>query len=159
MEFNIVETDDLKIIGVKSVANYNTIHQVTPVLAKQLMPRLKEIENRTDNFVFSLQDYVSFDYKNFNPNQSFEKWIGVEVADLDNVPKDLEILTIHSGKYVVIDFEGSIEEFLGLWKNIHETWLPNSGFELDDRPHFEKLPPSYNPMQKVNKEQIWIPVK
>ena len=60
---------------------------------------------------------------------------------------------------LVIDFKGSIPDFIKFWQNIHSSWLPNSKFELDDRPHFERLPPSYNPMRTINEEEIWIPIK
>ena len=159
MEYSIVETEEIKIIGVKAEANFNTISSITPQLARQFMPRLREILDRKDDFSLSLQNYKNFNFKAFNPNETFEKWVGVEVNDLEIVPKNMKTLEVKSGRYLVIDFKGTIPEFIKLWQYIHSTWLPNSGFELDNRPHFERLSSSYNPMQAVNDEEIWIPIK
>ncbi len=159
MEYEIVETKSINVIGVKAQASFITNGQVTSQLAKQFMPRLKEITNRKDNYSLSLQNYNGFNIVNLSPTTSFEKWIGVEVNSLDIIPEGLETLKITSGKYLVIDFKGSIPQFMQLWQHIHLDWLPKSEFELDDRPHFERLPFSYNPTQEVNEEEIWIPVK
>lgn len=158
MEYRVIESKALKIVGVKAEASFMTNSKVTPELAKQFMPRLGEIRSRTDNYTLSLQNYNDFNFQSFSPNTVFEKWIGVTVNDFKNVPKGIHTLTIVSGRYIVIDFKGSISEFIKLWQYIHSTWLPNTDFKLDDRPHFERLPVSYNPMQKENEEQIWIPI-
>ena len=72
----------------------HNIHLVTPQLARQFMPRLKEVTSRKDTYTLSLQNYNHFDYKTFNPDEGFEKWIGVEVTDLDIVPKSEHSTTI-----------------------------------------------------------------
>ena len=159
MKYRTVESEEVHVVGLKTEASFVNISQITPQLARQFMPRLNEVKNRKDLFTLSLQNYSHFDFKNFNPNDTFEKWIGVEVTNLDTVPKDMQTLSIVSGRYLVIDFKGSIPDFIELWQKIHSSWLPSSEFELDNRPHFERLPQSYNPMQAVNEEEIWIPIK
>ena len=159
MKYRTVESEEIHVVGLKAEASFVNISQITPQLARQFMPRLNEVKNRKDLFTLSLQNYSHFDFKNFNPNETFEKWIGVEVTNLDTVPKDMQTLSIVSGRYLVIDFKGSIPDFMKFWQNIHSVWLPNSEYELDDRSHFERLPPNYNPIQVVNEEEIWIPIK
>ena len=158
MKYRIVESEEILVVGLKAEANFHNIHLVTPQLARQFMPRLKEVTSRKDAYTLSLQKYYHFDYKTFNSDEGFEKWIGIEVTNLDAVPQNMETLSIASGRYLVIDFKGSIPDFIALWQNIHSSWLPNSEYELDSRPHFERLPSSYSPMQEVNEEEIWIPV-
>lgn len=159
MQYKIVKTDKIYVAGIKATTNFNTNAQVTSNLARQFMPRLKEVNDRKDNFTLSLQKYQNFDVKNFNPNLTFEKWIGVEVRAIENVSHDFETLQIEEGEYLVIDFKGSMTEFIKLWQYIHFEWLPNSKFTLDQRPHFERLSANYNPTQVVNEEEIWIPIK
>ncbi|SHG66406.1 GyrI-like domain-containing protein [Winogradskyella jejuensis] len=159
MKYRQVETNNIYVVGLSAEANFQNISQVTPRLAKQFMPRLGEISNRKDNYTLSLQNYKHFDFSKFNPTETFEKWIGVEVLNLDDVPQGMQTLTINTGKYLIIDFKGSIPDFIKIWQYIHSTWLPNSEFKLDNRPHFERLPPSYSPMNEVNAEEIWIPIK
>ena len=159
MTYKVVDSQEILVIGLSAEANFHNISQVTPQLARQFMPRLDEIKSRKDTFTLSLQNYNYFDFKTFNPNETFDKWVGIEVTSLEDVPEKMKTLTITSGRYLVIDFKGSIPDFITFWQNMHSTWLPNSEFELDDRPHFERLPPSYNPMQPINEEEIWIPIK
>ncbi len=159
MEYKVVECKEIKIVGVSAPASFITNKDVTPQLAKQFMPRLNAVSAKKDNYRISLQNYNGFNLKTFNPNTIFEKWIGVEVSDFVDVPKEMQSLTISSGNYLVIDFKGSIPEFMQFWQHIHLKWLPKSEFELDSRPHFERLPQSYSPMNSVNEEEIWIPVK
>ncbi|WP_157662552.1 MULTISPECIES: GyrI-like domain-containing protein [unclassified Winogradskyella] len=158
MKYRVVDSEEILVVGLKAKANFQNISQVTRQLAKQFMPRLDEVINRKNTFTLSLQNYNRFNFKNFNPNEMFEKWIGVEVNSLDEVPENMETLTITSGRYLVIDFKGSIPDFIEFWQKIHSSWLPSSDFELDNRPHFERLPPSYSPTQNVNEEEIWIPI-
>ena len=159
MTYKVVDSQEILVIGLSAEANFHNISQVTPQLARQFMPRLDEIKSRKDTFTLSLQNYNYFDFKTFNPNETFDKWVGIEVTSLEDVPEKIKTLTITSGRYLVIDFKGSIPDFITFWQNMHSTWLPNSEFELDDRPHFERLPPSYNPMKPINEEEIWIPIK
>jgi len=80
----------------------------TERLAKQCMRRLHEIKNRVDDFTISLNDYNAFDYKRSTPSHLLEKWIGVEVTELDNAPYGTLTLTIESANYLVIEFKGSM---------------------------------------------------
>lgn len=158
MTYRIIQSPEILIIGMKANMSFSTISEDTGKLARQFMPRLKEIKNRVDNNTLSLQNYDDFDYNNVQPTMTFEKWVGVEVANLDEVPEGMETLTIKSGNYLVMDFKGSMQAFVKQWHYIHAVWLPNSEYKLDNRPHFEKLSPSYSPMSTVNEEEIWVPV-
>ena len=159
MKYRTVESEEIHVVGLRAEVSFVTNGQITGRLARSFMPRLNEVKNRKDLFTLSLQNYSHFDFKKFNLNETFEKWIGVEVTNLDQVPKDMQTLSIISGRYLVIDFKGSIPDFIKFWQNIHSGWLPNSEYKLDNRPHFERLPPSYSPMREINEEEIWIPIK
>ncbi len=158
MKHRIIQSPEILIIGMKASMSFETISEDTGKLARQFMPRLKEVKNRVDNFTLSLQNHDNFDYNDIPPKRTFEKWIGVEVANINEVPENMETLTIKPGNYLVIDFKGAMQEFIKNWHYIHSQWLPNSDYELDNRPHFEKLSPNYSPMNAVNEEEIWIPV-
>lgn len=59
------------------------------------------------------------------------------------IPKNFEVdgeigkMTISAGKYVVAVFEVMAEEFQDAWNLLYKNWLPNSGFQPDDKPCFE----------------------
>ncbi|MFM9945765.1 MAG: GyrI-like domain-containing protein, partial [Bacteroidia bacterium] len=42
---------------------------------------------------------------------------------------------------------------------IYGTWIPNSEYNLDNRPHFEILGEKYKNNHPDSEEEIWIPIK
>jgi AraC family transcriptional regulator len=46
-----------------------------------------------------------------------------------------------------------------IFQHIFETWLPQSGYELDNRPHFEVLGEKYRNNDPESEEDIYIPIK
>jgi AraC family transcriptional regulator len=46
-------------------------------------------------------------------------------------------MTIHGGRYAIAHFEIDQTEYEDAWNALYGTWLPESGFQLDDRPAFE----------------------
>ena len=59
------------------------------------------------------------------------------------VPKDTQVdgeigkLVIPAGKYALARFELTDKEFGEAWNWVYGEWLPQSGYEPDDRPCFE----------------------
>jgi len=49
-------------------------------------------------------------------------------------------MTIASGKYAISRFKVSADEFTEAWSWVYGTWLPQSGYQPDDRPCFEIYP-------------------
>lgn len=85
-----------------------------------------------------------------------------------NIPKDTKIegntaigkSNIPAGKYASAVFEISVEEYKDAWDFMYGEWLPQSGFQPEDKPCFEVYhnDPSTHPQQKHIVE-IRIPVK
>jgi len=130
----------------------------TAELWKGFMPRRKEITNFLTNDLISMQLYSPSYFENFSPNNTFEKWSTVEVADFDKVPGDMETITIEGGLYAVFDYKGSSNDPT-IYQYIFESWLPNSDFTLDHRPHFEVLGAQYKNNDPNSEEEIWIPIR
>jgi AraC family transcriptional regulator len=132
----------------------------TPELWRSFMPLRKEIKNKLSSDLFSLQVYPpSFDFKNFNPNASFEKWALVEVTDFNTIPEGMEAFTLEGGRYAVFNYKGPASDGERIFRYIFETWLPASAYELDQRPHFEVLGKKYKNDEADSEEEIWVPVK
>lgn len=159
MNPNIITTKPIVIVGLKANLSFITNGSGTAKLAKQFMPNRNQVLNRIGTEKFSIQVYDQFNYNKMSPNTLFEKWVGVEVSNADRLPGNMEVLTIPSGQYAVFNYKGKPENFLEAWQYIHTIWLPNSEFEIDDRPHFEKLPEDYHPSNPITEEEIWVPVK
>jgi len=155
----IITSKSIFIIGLKDQLSYTTNAQGTSNLARLFMPRVKEILNPVGKHKFSIQIYNKFNYNAITPNTLYEKWVGIEVYCFKGLPEGLQTLTIESGKYAIFNYKGKPEGFMKFWQNIHTNWLPNSEYELDDRPHFEKLPEDYHPTNPEVEEEIWVPIK
>ena len=123
------------------------------------MPRRKEISNPVSTDLISLSVYKPDYFNPFNPAALFTKWALIEVTDYNSVPNTLERFTIESGLYAVFLHRGTTDTFYKTSQYIFETWLPNSSYELDNRPHFELLQGGHINGAPDSEEEVWIPIK
>ena len=82
------------------------------------------------------------------------------------VPPDTEVsgevgkMSIDAGGYAIARFELSEDEFQDAWNYVYGQWLPQSGYQPDDRPCFERCcnDPATHP-EKKHIVDICVPVK
>jgi AraC family transcriptional regulator len=156
MEPRIEILKEKKLIGkhiVMSLADNKTME-----LWKSFMPRRREVTNNLTSDFISMSVYKPTHFTDFKPTNEFEKWAAIEVPDFDSVPNDMETFILNGGLYAVFDYKGSSND-MGIFQYIFGTWLPNSNFLLDDRPHFEVLGDKYKNADPNSEEEIWIPIK
>ncbi len=143
-----------KLIGKRiltSLAN-NKTHE----LWRSFMPKRAEILNPISSDLFAVQVYEPSYFEAFNPNAVFEKWATLEVADFNNIPQEMESFTLSSGLYAVFELKG---HDTAIFDYIFRNWIPNSKYELDNRPHFEILGAKYKKDDADSEEEIWIPIR
>ncbi|GGD43712.1 hypothetical protein GCM10011514_04540 [Emticicia aquatilis] len=146
------------LIGKKLEMSY--MNNRTGELWCSFMPRRKEIHNQIGSELYSMQIYNGiFDFRNFNPNDTFTKWAAVEVSDFEQIPENMEHYTLKGGLYAVFTHKGPASAFMPTFQYIFEEWLPNSAYEVDDREHFELLGEKYKNESPDSEEEIWIPIK
>ena len=154
----IVTLPAKKLIGFS--IEMSLIDNKTFSIFSQLMPRLKEITNAKSADIFCVQVYDADYFTNFTQETLFTKWAAVEVKDYDTIPNGFEKLELPGGKHAVFLHKGNTEMFAKTAQYIFAEWLPNSGFKLDNRPHFEIMGDAYlgheNP---ESEEEVWIPIK
>ncbi len=127
-------------------------------LWKGFMPRRHELANIRNADLFSLQIYPKgFDYS--DELQTFEKWAAISVGAEEAIPDGMEAIEIPSGKYAVFLHTGSPDTAAATFGYIFNHWLPNSGFEVDDRPHFEILGKNYKNGSVDSEEEVFVPVR
>lgn len=153
----------IEIIGKKLLVGKRTemsyINDSTMELWQSFMPARKQIQDRVDSFYYSMQIYPSlFDYASFNPAINFTKWAAVEVSNHDHIPNQMEGYIIEGGTYGVFTHVGPASRFVQSMKYTYQIWLPESGYELDNREYFEILEEGYNPLDENATEEIWIPI-
>ena len=152
----IVTLNEKKLIGkrlIMSFADYKPSE-----LWRSFMPRRKEINNSLSNDLIAMTVYKTNHFLAFNPTNEFEKWATVEVSNFDNLPAEMETFTLTGGLYAVFDYKG-LNSDDAIYRYIYREWIPNSNYDLDDRPHFEILSEKYKNGDPDSEEEIWIPIK
>ncbi|HSD06603.1 GyrI-like domain-containing protein [Flavobacterium sp.] len=152
----IVVSSEKKLVGKRllmSFADYKVSE-----LWKNFMPRRKEITNNLSNDLIAMTIYKPAHFLNFSPTNEFEKWAAVEVSNFDNIPPEMEAFTLKSGLYAVFNYKG-LNTDDSIYRYIFGEWIPNSNYELDNRPHFEILGDKYKNNDPNSEEEIWIPIQ
>ncbi|PKB16703.1 GyrI-like domain-containing protein [Flavobacterium sp. 5] len=156
MNPRIVTTNEKKLIGkrlIMSFADYKVGE-----LWKSFMPRRNEITNTLSGDLIAMTIYKPDHFLNFKPTNEFEKWATAEVSNFDNLPAEMETFTLSGGLYAVFDYKG-LNTDDSIYRYIFVEWIPNSDYELDNRPHFEVLGEKYKNNDPTSEEEIWIPIK
>lgn len=152
---SIVTIPARTLVGIKkelSLSNYDVA-----VLWQQFMPRRKEITNTTSNDLYSLAIYPANYFDVFDQTKLFTRAACMEVSKVDHIPDGFEQFNIPESLYAVFQYKGS-NTSNEIFEYIYGTWIPSSGYRLDDRPHFEILGEKYKNGSSDSEEEIWIPV-
>ncbi len=131
----------------------------TGELWRSFMPRRNQISNPVNADLYSIEVYPPQFFDRFDPSALFEKWAAMEVEDFHAVPKEMEMITLPSGLYAVFLHKGPASEGPKTYNFIFQTWLPNSDYQLDHRPHFALMGEKYKQDDPGSEEEIWIPIK
>ena len=91
--------------------------------------------------------------------KEFLKSVATQVKEFIGVPQDMDMIEIPESIYAVFQYKGSQKNAHKAFRFIFGTWLPKSGYELDNRPHFEILGAKYKQNSDDSEEEIWIPIK
>lgn len=132
----------------------------TQELWQGFIPQIGQIQNRLGGELFSIEVYndASF-FEHFSPENLFEKWAAVPVSHLDFIPSAMEPLEIPKGLYAVFPYKGKASEALKAYAYIFGTWIPNSDYLLDSRPHFAIMGEKYKNEDPNSEEELWIPIR
>ncbi|MEC4049101.1 GyrI-like domain-containing protein [Flavobacterium sp. SUN046] len=126
-------------------------------LWSSFMPRRKEITNTISSDLYCVQEYEP--NVTFNNTTPFIKWATAPVTHFNSVPNNMHTITIPSGLYAVFTYKGLPSNFAKTFNHIFFEWLPNSIYQLDNRPHFEILGSKYKNNDPTSEEDIYIPIK
>ena len=146
-----------KLVGIRTDMSF--VQNKTRELWQSFMPRRKQIQNHLSADLYSVEIYPPHFFDHFDPTREFQKWAAIEVADFDKVPVDMNTLVVPTGLYAVFLHKGPASEGTKTYEYIFRTWIPDSSFETDDRPHFALMGEKYKHDDPDSEEEIWIPVK
>ncbi|MHA6250131.1 GyrI-like domain-containing protein [Pontibacter sp. CAU 1760] len=158
-EPQILTIEEKKLIGIRVITSL--ADDSARALWRQFMPRRSEIKNIVSSELYSVQDFgEGIDISQFTPLTQFDKWAAVEVADTTAIPEGMEAFTLPGGLYAVFRHKGPAAAFPETAEYIFDEWLPQSGYSLDGRPHFEIMSEDYpGPDDPDAEEDVWIPLK
>ena len=71
----------------------------------------------------------------------------------------MQSLTIPEGLYAVFPYQGKPSEAMETFRYIYSDWLPNSEYEMDDRPYFALMGAKYKGEHPESEEEFWVPIK
>lgn len=157
-EPQILTIPQRKLVGMKIRTSLS--ENKTFGLWSKFKPRIKEIKYKKNSDFYSIQIFEEdLEFSRFTPQTFFEKWAAVEVKSFEDIPNGLEIFTIPAGKYALFLHKGLPGSFPETSRYIFGEWFPSSGFELDNRPHFEVRDENYRPDDPGAEEEVWVPVQ
>lgn len=156
MRPRIETSNEKKLVGKQLIMNFEN-YKISE-LWRSFLPNRKEITNNLNDELISMAIYKPKHFEEFNAKKEFERWATVEVADFENVPNEMDTFVLESGLYAVFEYRGLNTDYT-IFEYIMGTWLPNSEFVLDNRPHFEILGNKYKNNDSTSEEEIWIPIK
>lgn len=154
----------IKIIPSKTLVGRRTITTVATedpaALWRPFKMNLKHIDNALVDTFYSIQTFENVeDMSAFTHETEFEKWAAVEVSEVGNVPEGLEVFRLPEGQYAVFTHKGLAADFDKTIHHIFYEWLPNSEFELDNRPHLTIMPNDHRPDDPNAEELVCVPVR
>jgi AraC family transcriptional regulator len=157
MLIRIATLPEKKLVGNRIKMSFT--QNKTGELWRSFMPRRNQISNPVNSHLYSVEVYPAQFFDPFDPSALFEKWAAMEVVDFENIPMEMETITIPSGLYAVFLHKGPASAGSITYSYIFETWLQNASYLLDHRPHFALMGEKYKHEDPSSEEEIWIPIR
>ena len=147
--------EEIKLVGKRLKMRRNEYK--TFELWRSFMPHRTLIKQTAGSELFSASIYDTIADR-YSDESLFEKWATLAVTTFEAIPPDMETLIIPKGLYAVFHYKG-VNTDPSIFIYIFTKWLPNSSYELDNRPHFEILGEKYKNGDPHSEEDICIPIK
>lgn len=153
----VVDRPPLTLLGMcleTSLSDYKAAE-----LWRAFQPRIRRIDGvGEERFHVKVFD-ADYDLRAPDPTRNFTIWACASAPEGGRVPPEMHLLTIPAGLYGVFRHIGPASAFPQTLGMIFGSWMPTSGYAAAmDRPHFERIPPDYDPSSPNATEEIWIPL-
>ncbi len=150
----IITISEKKVVGMRSAMHRDQYGNIV-ALWKQFMPRKRELKNTVSEELIAMQIFTL--QKDGQPNEEFQIWACAEVLSFNDIPKNMENYILPSGEYAVFLHKGM--DASTTYQRIMAEWLPTSGFQIDDRPHFQVMGEKYKNGSPDSEEDFYVPIR
>lgn len=153
-----IETLNEKLFVGKNIT-MSLANNKTRALWQSFMPDRNRIINNIGHELYSIEIYPPSYFDKFDVHTELQKWAVVEVTDFDSVPDAMNTVRVPAGLYAVFIHKGTASSGPKTYEYILTSWLPNSDYVLEARPHFAVMGEKYKGDDPDSQEEFWIPVK
>lgn len=154
MEPRIIEKGRFMVVGMKYYGSNN--NNEIPELWKRFIPRMSEIKNVVNrNVALGVCEFV----ENLTDESQFAYFACQEVSSLEDIPKEMEGLTVEKNRYAVFTHKGSVDRLGDTYEYIYGSWLPKSEYEPAESHDFESYDERFDPGDENSELDIYIPIK
>ncbi len=155
-EPEILTLPDQSLVGLRTEMSLSDNR--TRELWTSFRSRTAEVDHRLGEGFYSVQYYPKF--QEFTPQTVFSKWACVRVSEVEKLPEGMETIILEGGLWARFLYQGTVAKFQAMWLWMYQQWLPDSGYTLDDRHHYEYLDHRWlGPHNEQSMEDIYLPIK
>lgn len=154
MSVEVKEMPDMYVAYVRHIGPFNQIRKAWDKLMRWAGPR----------GYLNRKDFICLELYHDDPDVTEPAKLRTDacIRVPENIKAEGEIgtMTISKGLYAVHHFEGKEEEIIKAWNYICGEWLPESGYQPDNKPSFDiyQCSPDKHPEGK-HVFDIYVPVK
>jgi len=147
----------LLLAGLRRHFNRDTRTQI-PDLWHEAGPQFAKLPGHVGNVAYGVCISTPGD------QDDFDYLAAVEVSGVQKLPPGWTHIKVPAQRYAVFRHDGPVSDIPTLMREIFQSWLPNSGYELtaggDDEPDFlEHYGEGYDPTTGLGDIEVWLPVK
>lgn len=135
------------------------VNDQTQQLWQQFMRQKHNLPPLASEYLYSLQQYPAGYFSTFSTHTFFTKWALAEVGESNQtLPDDFTTFAFEGGDYFMVEYKGDGSDAALFFQNLYTQIIPEAGYAIDHRPHFERLGPRYQRESKNSLEEVFIPV-
>jgi AraC family transcriptional regulator len=158
IQVDVREIENMHVAYVRHIGPYQGDMQVFETLFSTLM----KWAGPRDLLARKKAEFLSayYDSPEITENEKLRLDVCLTVPEDVQGEGEVDTMDLPGGKYAVAHFELKADEYEGAWNFVFGTWLPESGYQPDDRPSYEfyRNDPSQHPEGK-HIVDIAIPVR
>jgi len=152
----LVNIKDKQLVG-KS-CRMSMVNNRTAELWKSFMAVRSTIPSQPFQELIALQVYGATYFTSFDAKKEFDQWACIEVENLKENPHEMQPFLLPGGLFAVFNYKGPSKDHR-IFEYIYGTWVPQSKFQLDERPNFQVMGKKYSNNSPFSEEEIWIPLR